>query len=100
MILNGLNIFPQEIEGVLLMHPAVKAVAAVALPSAVHGQIPVAAVEVTNGTSVDAFELMDFVRQRLGLRAPRRIILVEALPRTAEGKLLRRAVLSIFERGQ
>jgi acyl-coenzyme A synthetase/AMP-(fatty) acid ligase len=60
----------------------------------------VAAVELTNGTSIDAFELMDFVRQRLGLRAPRRIILVDALPRTAEGKLLRRAVLSIFERSQ
>ena len=59
-----------------------------------------AAVEVTNGMSIDTIELMNFARQRLGLRAPRRIVLVDALPRTAEGKLLRRAVLSAFECNQ
>ena len=44
IILNGLNIFPAEIERVLETHPDVDCVAALGLPSQVHGQIPVAAV--------------------------------------------------------
>lgn len=97
MILNGLNIFPQEIERVLQLHPAVRAAAAVALSSAVHGQIPVAAVELEAGRSADPFQLMDFARDRLGLRSPRRIIIVDKLPRAAEGKILRRAILTMIE---
>ena len=44
IILNGLNIFPAEIERVLESHPDVDCVAALGLPSQVYGQIPVAAV--------------------------------------------------------
>ena len=97
IILNGINIFPQEIERVLQLHPAVRAAAAVALPSAVHGQIPVAAVELERENAIEAPGLMDFARERLGLRAPRRIVILDALPRTLEGKVLRREVLSTFE---
>lgn len=92
MILNGINIFPVEIESVLERHPAVAAAAAAATKSAVHGDIPVAAVELKPGQSVDERELMAFARQQLSLRAPRRIVIVPSLPRNAQGKLLRRAV--------
>ena len=96
MILNGLNVFPQEIERVLQLHPAVRAAAAIALASPVHGQIPVAAVELETGRSVEVSVLMDFARERLGLRAPRRIVILEALPRAGEGKILRRTIASMM----
>lgn len=92
MILNGINIFPIEIESALERHPAVAAAAAAATKSSVHGDIPVAAVELRPGHVVDERELMAFARLQLSLRAPRRIVIVASLPRNAQGKLLRRTV--------
>jgi len=90
MNLNGIKIFPAEIERVLEEHPAVKAAAAFAVPSAVHGDIPVAAVELHDGTMVGVDELMARAREGLGVRAPRRIVVLEALPRNASGKIVKR----------
>ncbi|RYG95740.1 MAG: hypothetical protein EON57_16190, partial [Alphaproteobacteria bacterium] len=87
-----INIFPVEIESALERHPAVSAAAAAAISSPVHGDIPVAAVELRPGQSVDAADLMAFARQQLSLRAPRRIVILPSLPRSGQGKLLRRAV--------
>jgi long-chain acyl-CoA synthetase len=92
IILNGINVFPAEIESVLERHPAVATAAAAATRSPVHGDIPVAAVELRLGHSVEPLELMAFARQQLSLRTPRRIVIVESLPRNAHGKLLRRAI--------
>jgi acyl-CoA synthetase (AMP-forming)/AMP-acid ligase II len=99
MILNGMNIFPKEIERALELHPAVRAAAALSLDSPVHGQIPVAAVQLEAGASVDVLELQTYARERLGLRAPRRIIIVPALPRASDGKLHHRALLASFRPG-
>ena len=87
MILNGIKIAPAEIERVLERHPAVKAVAAFPLPSPVHGELPVAAVELVAGASADERELQTFAREALGLRAPRRVMIVSALPSTVQGKV-------------
>lgn len=96
MILNGINIFPSEIERTLETHPAVRAAAATGLKSAAHGEIPVAAVEVVQ--DVTTMELMTFARERLALRAPRRIVIVPRLPRTDQGKLLRKAVAALIDK--
>lgn len=96
MVLNGLNIFPAEIERVLERHPDVAVAAALALESRVHGQIPVAAVELREGASVTAAELQAYGREHLALRAPRRIVIMGALPRNSQGKLLRRELLPLF----
>ncbi len=87
MNLNGIKIAPAEIERVLERHPAVKAVAAFPLRSDVHGEIPVAAVELAEGLRVDERELQKFARDALGLRAPRRVMIVAALPTTLQGKV-------------
>ena len=99
MILNGMNIFPKEIERALELHPAVRAAAALSLDSPVHGQIPVAAVQFEAGASADVLELQTYAREQLGLRAPRRIIIVPALPRASDGKLHHRALLASFRPG-
>jgi acyl-CoA synthetase (AMP-forming)/AMP-acid ligase II len=96
MILNGLNIFPKEIERALELHPAVRAAAALSLDSPVHGQIPVAAVQLEAGADIDALDLQTYAREQLGLRAPRRIIIVPSLPRASDGKLHHRALLASF----
>lgn len=97
MILNGINVFPAEIERVLERHPAVLTSAALPLPSHVHGQIPVAAVELHDGATVTALELQAYAREHLSLRAPRRILVLDSLPRNSQGKILRREIALAFE---
>jgi long-chain acyl-CoA synthetase len=88
MILNGFNIHPAEIEQVLESHPCVSEAAAVGAKSDVHGDIPMA-FAVLGRTCTEA-ELMSHCSERLGVMAPRRIFIVESLPRNASGKVLRR----------
>lgn len=94
--LNGVNIFPVEIERVLEAHPAVEAAAALPLASGIHGQIPVAAVELRTSGVVTDRELVAYAREHLALRAPRRIIILPRLPRNDQGKVLRREIAKLF----
>jgi acyl-coenzyme A synthetase/AMP-(fatty) acid ligase len=87
MILNGIKVAPIEIERALERHPDVKAVVAFPVRSPVHGEVPIAAVELAEGARVDERELTRFAREALGLRAPRRVMIVDALPSTANGKI-------------
>jgi acyl-coenzyme A synthetase/AMP-(fatty) acid ligase len=98
MNLNGIKIFPAEIERVLEEHPAVRAAAAFAKRSVAHGDIPVAAVELHASASVEADELMASTRALLGVRAPRKIIVLDALPRNAAGKVLKRDLAELLLR--
>lgn len=90
MIMNGINIFPAEIERTLEAHPAVAAAAAFPIPSAVHGQIPAAAVELREGGACTPAELVGYARTALGVRAPRRVEIVASLPRNPQGKIVKR----------
>jgi long-chain acyl-CoA synthetase len=96
MNLNSIKIFPAEIERVLEEHPAVRAAAAFAQSSPAHGDIPVAAVELHDSASVTVDELMARARERLGMRAPRKIFVVDALPRSVAGKVLKRELVALF----
>jgi acyl-coenzyme A synthetase/AMP-(fatty) acid ligase len=97
MIMNGINIFPTEIERVLEAHPAVEAAAAFPIASRVHGQIPIAAVELRAGCTCTPAELLGHARDQLGLRAPRRVEILAALPRNAQGKVVRREIAGSFD---
>jgi acyl-coenzyme A synthetase/AMP-(fatty) acid ligase len=96
--LNGVKILPSEIERVLEEHPSVAGAAATALASPVHGEIPVAAVELARGAEITPAALLAFARERLAIKAPRKIIVVKALPRNEQGKILRRDVRLAFDR--
>ncbi len=100
MILNGINIFPAEIEEALELHHAVRAAAAAPVRSATHGDIPVAVVELRPGVETTPEALLAFARQRLALRAPRRISIVDEIPRNSQGKVLRRRVQEIVVSGK
>lgn len=87
MVLNGINIFPAEIERVLEGHPAVATSAAFPIASPNYGEIPAAAVELRAGAHADADELSRYARRELGVRAPRVVVVLKALPRNAAGKV-------------
>jgi long-chain acyl-CoA synthetase len=84
MSLASINIFPAEIEGVVARFPGVVECAAFALKSENWGDIPMIAVVAED--SLNPVELLEFARQNLGLRAPRKIVLVDSLPRKAGTK--------------
>jgi acyl-coenzyme A synthetase/AMP-(fatty) acid ligase len=95
MILNGINIFPAAIEDTLESHPDVREAAAFAVKSRIHGEIPVAAVVLSEGARHrNTSYLMEHCRRSLGVRAPRKIFVVDRIPRNHAGKPLRRELAS------
>ena len=94
IISGGVNIYPAEIEGVLITHPAVRDVAVFGVPDEEFGEQVKAAVELADGHAPsDALteELIAHVRASLaGYKAPRSIDYVDEMPRTPTGKLYKR----------
>ncbi len=103
IIRGGHNIDPQLIEEPLYKHPDVELVAAVARPDARVGELPVAYVQLTPGSTTTVEELQDFAQKEIGERAaiPKAIHIVDKVPQTAVGKifkppLVHREVQSVF----
>lgn len=96
MIVNGINLYPAEIERVLVAHPAVADVAVVPLKHRVHHDVPVAAVTLRSGCSASEAELLAFARARLGTHSPHRVAVLQQIPRTALGKLQRAELASVL----
>jgi len=101
LISGGFNIFPSEIEKVVVAHPAVQDCAVVGAPDADWGEAVKAVVELKAGASVEAAELEAFCRARLpGYKVPKSFELWPELPRSAAGKVLRRKVRERFWQGR
>lgn len=83
LICGGFNIWPQEVEAALAGAPGVREVAVLGVPDPDWGEIAVAFVA---GAAPDAAALAAWAKPRLGLRTPKRWVLVDELPRTAVGK--------------
>lgn len=91
MTLGVIKIFPAEIEAAAEDFPGLRDCAAFAMRSGTLGDIPVLAA--VGGPGFDAAALLAHCRARLGLRAPRKVVVLDALPRTTTGKV-RRAELA------
>jgi long-chain acyl-CoA synthetase len=90
---GGENVYPLEIENLLLRHGAVADVSVVAVPHAVKGQVPVAMVVLAAGAKADENTLKQFCLANGPAYAhPRRIVFVEALPLNGPGKIDRKIV--------
>ena len=90
IISGGINIYPREIEDVLLRHPSVQDVGAVGVPSDQWGESVAAFVVFHRDAEASPDELEQFCRQDLaGFKVPRIWHYVEALPRNAAGKVLK-----------
>jgi long-chain acyl-CoA synthetase len=90
IITGGINVYPQEVEAVLLDHPAVAEVTVYGVPHDEWGQQVRAMVVPAPNAPLDAELLRSWARERLaGFKCPRIIEVVDALPTTATGKLRR-----------
>ncbi len=91
IVSGGENVFPGEVEEVLAAVPGVREVAVIGVPDERFGQRLRAFVTLTAGASLTERELQDSVRLRLaGFKVPREVWFVDALPRNATGKILKR----------
>lgn len=90
IISGGFNIYPREVEEVLLEHPSVDEVAVAGVPDARRGELPAAFIVPAAGMLVDAQVLERHCRERLAsFKVPRRFVSVDRLPRNALGKVVK-----------
>ncbi|MFD7320266.1 long-chain fatty acid--CoA ligase [Streptomyces sp. NPDC059875] len=96
VIRGGFNIYPREVEEVLVRHPAVSEVAVIGVPDDAKGEEVCAVVVLRAGAGpVTAEELVDWSKERLGRhKYPRVVRFVDALPLGPSGKVLKRALVS------
>jgi long-chain acyl-CoA synthetase len=101
IIRGGYNVYPREIEEVLYEHPAVAEAAVIGLPHPELGEEVGAAVALKPGAQAAPEELRDFVKgQVAAYKYPRRVWIVEALPKTATGKILKREIVAPPDPGE
>lgn len=94
IIRGGFNVYPREIEEVLHEHPAVAGAAVVGVPHPALGEEVAAAVALRPGADATADDLREFVRARVApYKYPRDVRIVDALPKGATGKILKRAIV-------
>jgi acyl-CoA synthetase (AMP-forming)/AMP-acid ligase II len=88
VLVGGLNVYPAEVERVLLEHGAVSQAAVVGLPDARMGEVPGAFVVPAPGAVLDVASLVDFLGERLAkFKVPRTVWVVDHLPLNAAGKV-------------
>ena len=94
IIRGGYNVYPREIEEALYEHPAVAEVAVIGIPHESLGEEVGAAVALKPGASATADELRDHVkRQVAAYKYPRKVWIVDALPKNATGKIVKREIV-------
>lgn len=99
IISGGENISSIEVEGLLYKHPAVLEAAVVAAPSERWGEVPYAVVVLKAEAQATEAELIEFCRARLAhYKCPKHIDFIEALPRTATGKIQKNLLRERFWR--
>lgn len=96
IIRGGENIYPKEIENILHTHPEVLEAGVVGMPDPVYGEAVKAFVALKTPGSVTVEDLMDFCREKLpSYKRPKVIRILDALPKNAVGKILRRELRNL-----
>ena len=92
IISGGINVYPRDIEEVVVRHPAVQETAVFGVPSDKWGETPVAAVILKQDASVDGGELRDWINEHVGAKFQRvhDVVIFDEFPRNAAGKTLKR----------
>lgn len=90
LLVNGINVYPREIEEVIHRLPGVKEAAVIGVPDPRKGEQPVAYVAPNEGVTLDERAVIRHVREHLAdYKVPRRVIFLPSLPRNATGKILK-----------
>jgi acyl-CoA synthetase (AMP-forming)/AMP-acid ligase II len=101
LISGGVNIYPREIEEVLYKHDAVLEAAVVGFPDDHWGEAVKAIIVLKDGASANAQEIMDFCGEHLaGYKRPRSVEFWKELPKSPQGKILKRVIKEVFEKSR
>jgi acyl-CoA synthetase (AMP-forming)/AMP-acid ligase II len=92
IISGGVNVYPTDIEEIIIRHPGIKDVAVFGAPHEEWGETPVAAVVLTEGTVTNAAELKTWINNNIEARYQKvhEVLILEELPRNVAGKILKR----------
>ena len=100
LLVNGINVYPREIEEVIYRFPGIREAAVIGIPDAKKGEQPLAFVSANEGSVIDEKALQQFLREKLAdYKVPRRINVLPALPRNPTGKILKTALREIAKGG-
>jgi len=101
IVSGGFNVYPRDVEDAISSHPAVAMVAVIGVPDARWGEAVTAMVQLKAGQQVAPEALVELVRQKKGpVQAPKQVHFVDALPRTAVGKIDKKVLRAPFWAGQ
>jgi fatty-acyl-CoA synthase len=101
IISGGENISSIEVEGLLYKHASVLEAAVIAAPDERWGEVPYAVVVLKPGERATEAELIEFCRERLAhFKCPKRVDFIDALPRTATGKIQKNVLRERFWKGE
>jgi long-chain acyl-CoA synthetase len=90
LLVNGINVYPREIEEILYTFPGVKEAAVIGKPDPRKGEHPVAFVAANDGAVLEEQAIQHFLRKKLAdYKVPRKVVMLPFLPRTATGKILK-----------
>ena len=93
LLVNGINVYPREIEELMYQFPGIKEAAVIGIPDARKGEQPLAFVAANEGASFDEKAFLQFLRSKLAdYKVPKRVVCMPALPRNATGKILKRTL--------
>ena len=93
---SGFKVWPREVEDVLYTHPAIQEAAVVGIPDEYRGESVAAFVTLQSGPEADEVTestIVEFCREKLAsYKAPRQVTIIDELPKTSSGKILRRTI--------
>lgn len=101
IITGGYNVYPLEVEQVVLSHPAVQDCAVIGVPDSTWGEAIKAVIELKAGQTLEAEEIIALCKQKIGsVKAPKSVDFIDTLPRSPVGKVMRKEVRRPYWVGQ
>jgi long-chain acyl-CoA synthetase len=101
IVSGGENVYPAEVENVLMAHPAIADVAVIGVPDERWGETAKAIVVKAPGADVTEQEIIDFARERLArFKCPSSVEWIDALPRNPSGKILKKDLRAPYWEGR
>jgi long-chain acyl-CoA synthetase len=98
---GGEKVFPREVEEIMYQHPSVADAVLIPQKDARLGEIPVAVIIPKPGASISEKDIIDFLGPRMArFKVPRRVYIVQQMPRTPVGKILKRELIKMLASGE
>lgn len=93
VISGGFNVYPSDVEAALVKHPAIYECVVFGVPDDKWGEAVTAAVQLRAGAQADEADIIAFAKEHVGsVKAPKRVVFYDSLPRSSVGKVQRREV--------